>query len=87
MSRRIIKIMPTLLVDMLTVGYTVGGKGEQITTVGGLPEGAKFLRVWHDANAPGDGMIALLFEHDSWPEVAEGALYPVIDVMFQRTKS
>ena len=79
MGRRIVRISPELLQDIFTVGNTSQGV---TTTVEGLPPGARFLRAWYDASLPGDGQIMMLFEHESWPETVEGALYETVNVVF-----
>lgn len=79
MGRRIIKIDPVLLQSM----FTAGGETLSAKTVTGLPVDARFIRAWYEGGAGHDGLLVLLFEHESWP-ADEGGLYQMVDVQMRQ---
>jgi hypothetical protein len=79
MGRRIVKISPSLLQDM----FTVGGGTSATEVVNGLPVGARFVRAWYEGSEYPEGVLVLLFEHESWL-ANEGGLYQVVDVQMRR---
>lgn len=87
MSRRIVRVAPDILREMMTKGERVGS----VAVKEGLPADAKFIRWWYDAACPDDGMFVLLFEHESWPFYGEGSRLPVYtfttqEIIFERSE-
>lgn len=75
-----VPISSTLLFDMFTKGWESG----PIRCVDGLPKGARFINSYFDA----DKHVAfVVFEHESFADVAAGEIIPEIRVMFERVSS
>ena len=70
MGRRIVRIAPSFIQELITQGHTIGD-GYITRVAEGVPENAKLVRCWMDYNAYPDGFFTLLFDHPDWSETTE----------------
>jgi hypothetical protein len=76
MGRRIVKIDPGFWQQLLTDGIQI--PGQSIRVQNGVLPGARFVRGWYEGEEAPNGCFCLLFEHEDWTDVADGASYPVL---------
>lgn len=86
MGRRIVRISPEIIQELVTQGHTIG-EGCIVRTKEGVPEGATLLRCWIEQEWHPDGCIVMLFEHPSWSETVDGTHYQTMTPMFTRELS
>lgn len=86
MKRRLGMVLITaqLLGSIFTRGWKSGGEHEVIECVEGLPPDAEFVR--SGVYSEDTNVACLIFEHESFAPVEEGAPITQIDVQFHRTE-
>lgn len=74
-----VRISHSFLLGMLTEGWHTEG----VTCYQGLPEGARIIRSFTDDSI---GCATLVVEHESFEEVPQWILPPVVEVWFKDAK-
>ena len=79
----VVLIVPTLIQMILTKGWRCGADGDIVECVEGLPDGARYVRGFYDAEK---GLVGLVFEHESFKEVPWGGAMPeILPVITRKT--
>jgi hypothetical protein len=77
MRRKAVYVSGELFLVIFTEGWRVGDEGIVICEKG-LPEGASFVSAKID---PQLNMLALIFEHPDWDDVAVDEPLPVVEIV------
>lgn len=78
---KLVRVDAKLVQQLLTDEHRASVYDEALVCMDGLPVDAVFLRGWFDSE---NNQFCALFAHHKWPLLADGQIYPTLDVMYKR---